>query len=429
LEPACLAGCPTNAYEKDPVTGIVRHLDDQCFGCQYCTMTCPYEVPQFSASKGIVRKCDMCHGRLAAGEAPACVQACPTQAIRISIVDRTEVLARTSEDHFLPGAPPAKYTHPTTIYRGAEQLPPDTEAVDHMVARPQHAHLPLVALLVLTQAATGGFVVAALGGVGAGAAEGLLKAGSFVLGLCGVAAATLHLGRPQLAFRGVLGWRHSWMSREAIAFGMFLPLAAASAAEAVAREFHATLIPPWVGSFATPAAAVAALVGVYSSIRIYQVTQRELWQGWRTSAKFWLTAAHLGSALTMTCCALARAVDSEAISPHAVARLTFAVVVSGVVKMFCERAALTPSDPDSTTLDASANLCFRTLWRTTHLRYACGFFGVMLTSVVPLIGEANWGLLGVSLVALVLCSVGELTERALYFRAVVPLRMPGGIAA
>src|SRR5687767_7360329 len=29
VDPACLNGCPVLAYEKDPVTGIVRHLDDQ----------------------------------------------------------------------------------------------------------------------------------------------------------------------------------------------------------------------------------------------------------------------------------------------------------------------------------------------------------------------------------------------------------------
>ena len=28
LEPACLLGCPVNAYAKDPLTGIVKHLDD-----------------------------------------------------------------------------------------------------------------------------------------------------------------------------------------------------------------------------------------------------------------------------------------------------------------------------------------------------------------------------------------------------------------
>ncbi|HEX2101184.1 MAG TPA: 4Fe-4S dicluster domain-containing protein, partial [Candidatus Synoicihabitans sp.] len=82
-DPACLNGCPVLAYDKDPITGIVRHLDDQCIGCSYCILKCPYDVPKYSERLGIVRKCDMCHNRLAAGEAPACVQACPTHAIRI----------------------------------------------------------------------------------------------------------------------------------------------------------------------------------------------------------------------------------------------------------------------------------------------------------------------------------------------------------
>ena len=41
-----MIACPVNAYEKDPTTGIVKHLDDQCFGCQYCPMACPYDVPK-----------------------------------------------------------------------------------------------------------------------------------------------------------------------------------------------------------------------------------------------------------------------------------------------------------------------------------------------------------------------------------------------
>jgi formate dehydrogenase iron-sulfur subunit len=86
VDPACANGCPVLAYEKDEETGIVRHLDDQCIGCQYCVLKCPYDVPKYSETKGIVRKCDMCQGRLAAGEAPACVQACPSGAIKIEIV-------------------------------------------------------------------------------------------------------------------------------------------------------------------------------------------------------------------------------------------------------------------------------------------------------------------------------------------------------
>ena len=118
LDPACLTGCPVDAYEKDPVTGIVSHLDDQCIGCGYCTLTCPYEVPRFNASRGIVRKCDMCRGRLEVGEAPACVQACPTAAIRISLVDTAALAAEAmTGGQLVPGAPPSAITLPTTVYR------------------------------------------------------------------------------------------------------------------------------------------------------------------------------------------------------------------------------------------------------------------------------------------------------------------------
>src|SRR5256885_9887519 len=105
VAPACLTGCPVRAYEKDPVTGIVRHLDDQCIGCQYCTLMCPYDAPKYSPSRGIVRKCDMCSGRLAAGQAPACVQGCPSGAIAIPVIDPIEALNRSAGDVFLPGAP------------------------------------------------------------------------------------------------------------------------------------------------------------------------------------------------------------------------------------------------------------------------------------------------------------------------------------
>jgi formate dehydrogenase iron-sulfur subunit len=113
VDPACLKGCPVDAYEKDPVTGIVAHLDDQCIGCSYCTLTCPYEVPVYNASRGIVRKCDMCTGRLAEGEAPACVQACPNGAISVALVDTAAARERAAAT-LVPGAPPSSITVPTS---------------------------------------------------------------------------------------------------------------------------------------------------------------------------------------------------------------------------------------------------------------------------------------------------------------------------
>ena len=101
LSADCIKGCPVDAYTKDPVTGIVLHSADACIGCQYCVWNCPYSVPQFNPERGVVGKCDMCHGRLTDGLEPACVNACPESAIEIEIVNQLSGAATT---------PPA--THP-----------------------------------------------------------------------------------------------------------------------------------------------------------------------------------------------------------------------------------------------------------------------------------------------------------------------------
>lgn len=79
-EPACLQGCPTGAYEKRP-DGIVVHLEARCLGCRYCEMTCPFGAPQFDADRGVMSKCHLCAHRVDAGLLPACVAACPTEAL------------------------------------------------------------------------------------------------------------------------------------------------------------------------------------------------------------------------------------------------------------------------------------------------------------------------------------------------------------
>ncbi len=60
------------------------------------------------------------------------------------------VLARRTE----PG-----YTLPTTIYKTRKPLPPNLLPADYYSAAPQHAHWPLVFMLVLTQMSVGAFLV------------------------------------------------------------------------------------------------------------------------------------------------------------------------------------------------------------------------------------------------------------------------------
>jgi len=79
-QPACLQGCPSGAYEKRP-DGIVVHVEDRCLGCRYCEMTCPFGTPQFDQDRGVMSKCHLCVHRVDQGRAPACVAACPTEAL------------------------------------------------------------------------------------------------------------------------------------------------------------------------------------------------------------------------------------------------------------------------------------------------------------------------------------------------------------
>ena len=86
-DPACVKVCPTTAMHKDASTGLVSVDEHKCIGCGYCHMACPYNAPKVDREKGHSVKCDGCADRVAAGEAPVCVEACPARALSFGTVD------------------------------------------------------------------------------------------------------------------------------------------------------------------------------------------------------------------------------------------------------------------------------------------------------------------------------------------------------
>mgnify|MGYP001025298329 CR=1 FL=1 len=78
----CLAACPTGAMRRRE-DGIVYIETPLCTGCRACRMACPWQVPQYDAAQGKMRKCDLCRSRLDAGLQPACVTGCTTHALRL----------------------------------------------------------------------------------------------------------------------------------------------------------------------------------------------------------------------------------------------------------------------------------------------------------------------------------------------------------
>lgn len=280
VDPACLNGCPTNAYEKDAFTGIVAHVEGKCLGCGYCTWTCPYEVPRFNVDRGVVRKCDMCSGRLAVGEEPACVQACPNGAIRISVVD-TAVLSEQVRGHALvPTAPPSDITLPTTTYHSDWGLPEGLSAAGATLGGGGRSHNPLVAMLVLTQASAGALAVDLVTGHRPATA-----ATALAIAFVGLAISIFHLGRPERAWRALAGIRRSWLSREVGTLGLFAVLAAAAVISG------STLL--------QGAAAVAGLAGVACSGMLYVVTRRPSWRAAVTGPRFALGTVVGGAAVSL----------------------------------------------------------------------------------------------------------------------------------
>ena len=402
LEPACLHGCPTLAYDKDPVTGIVRHLDDQCIGCQYCTLMCPYDVPKYNPAKGIVRKCDMCRQRLSEGEAPACVQACPNQAIRISLVRREDISRQSTASVFLPAAPDPRLTLPTTQFVTKRALrdigPPQIEQ------GPAHLHLPLVVMLVFTQMSIGLLVASA-----ASHSRYIVPLAA-ILGLAGLAAATLHLGRPQIAYRAWLGWRTSWMSREIIAFGLWSVLAGAYVLATLGQTSPRLQMVLWALT------AIAGLVALGCSAMIYVATQRAVWSAGRTVPRFVLTAALLGIAGLAT-------IDSA--SGFQTAPLWLGLIVTATLaRLWCD-ASILRHRHESEEFERSAALLTGELSWWNHGQIALALVGGVFLPLwlIGAVGQPPT-LMVLSTVALI---AAELIQRALFFAASSPARMPGVI--
>jgi formate dehydrogenase iron-sulfur subunit len=414
LEPACLAGCPVKAYDKDPVTGIVRHLDDQCIGCQYCSLMCPYDVPKYSPLKGIVRKCDMCRQRLASGEAPACVQSCPNHAIRIVTVAKAEARASARGDRFLIGAPDPRLTLPTTQFISKRQQAFQARSGDEDCLQPAHGHLALVVMLVLTQLSVGTLFLERLLAAVSGPSF-VLQALAFVVGSAGGTAALFHLGRPAGAWRAWIGWRTSWLSREILCFGGYSALLGLALAIQLGPDTSLLSVASWLLVYAAFAFGVA---GVFCSAMIYAATGRGFWSIGRTGPKFALTALLTGT---------------SGVAASGLFGLMIALPLIVAAKLAVEALCLRSGDSRRETLSRVARILGHPLEFKSRARWfwaTCGGLVLPLLAAACHFDQPDRGvpvqfLAGLSFIA---CVVGELYERYLFFAAAGKSRMPGALS-
>ena len=362
LEPTCLSGCPTNAYVKLD-NGVVKHQADECIGCEYCTWNCPYSVPAFQPDRRIVTKCDMCLPRLEEGLKPACVGACPTNALDVEKVD----IAAWRSDHAEadgPNLPSADITLSTTRIALPEGVPLDTFAASDHRLRPEHPHTPLIVLTLLTQLAVGASLAGArpLAALIAGAA---------------LTASLLHLGRPAHAWKALRNLRRSWLSREVALFGAYAT--AATAAVAVTAV--------------APLAPLLGAAGVFASARLYVVPGRPSWNSQLTVAQFGLTAA------------IAAALVADA--PELAAGLAAAQLAVSLANLLrLARAG---------TFEASGTVRLTLGW----------FRPLFVLRVVGAAAGIALAATGATVSAFAPLALAEVVNRYLFYVTVVPLNMPG----
>jgi len=442
LDPECLNGCPVKAYEKDKVTGIVKHLDDQCIGCQYCVLKCPYDVPKYHEKIGIVRKCDMCSDRLSSGEAPACVQACPNKAIRIMVVNKQNVITKCESGEFLPGTPDPIYTLPTTNYKTQHALPKNLLPGDSHVIRPQSSHMPLVFMLVFTQLSVGVYIVQGLLGfffdnqIESPTCKLNLFAG-FITGIFGMGIGTLHLGRPLLAFRAFLGFRTSWLSREMVVFALYI-VSSGTLVLLLLIPFKGQ-VNVWVNIFHM-VTIVFGCLGVFCSAMIYHDTPRPYWNFARTGRRFCLTTIGLGISAIL----FLRVLYLNWIGINTGMQildflgnyLLLALMVVGLTKLLDEIKFLFHlGDKHNTNFKKSVQLLLGPLFKIFATRMVCGLVGgvaIPLSLIMDWLNLQSHGatyfLSFFQMLSFTSFLVAELLERKLFFQAVVPLKMPGSIA-
>jgi DMSO reductase anchor subunit len=264
---------------------------------------------------------------------------------------------------------------------------------------------------------------------------------ALALGLLAIGASTLHLGRPHLAFRALIGLRTSWLSREALGFALFAKLAVLYAA----LQFNAPILKllhlpalsaPTFEKAATWLGASVSGIGVIAvacSVMLYKVTHRQWWGGGRTSFKFFLTAGVLGTATTsLTYGGAAFWLGNGGAVQGTVRTLCWLLIALSGFKLLGEVTVLLHLyDRKLGELKRTAMLLSGQLAKQFATRLVAGALGgvllplLLLGSMEQLSAVGQLVFLSASFATLL---AGEVLERMLFFKALSAPKMPGAVA-
>jgi Fe-S-cluster-containing dehydrogenase component/formate-dependent nitrite reductase membrane component NrfD len=124
----CTEICPVTAlYTR--ADGIVDFDNDRCIGCKACMQACPYDALYIDPNTHTAAKCNFCAHRVDRGLLPACVVACPEQAIVTGdLTEPTSAISRLVAREAVQVRRPEKGTKPSLYYIDGDRAALDPQA-------------------------------------------------------------------------------------------------------------------------------------------------------------------------------------------------------------------------------------------------------------------------------------------------------------
>ena len=116
-EPTCIPACPDGLLMKRTEDGIVVVTNSElCTRCALCVEACPYDAPKMVTNSPVnIVKCNLCVDRILERKLPACVAACPTEALDAGPMD--ELITKYGKLSELEGFADYHQTNPSITFR------------------------------------------------------------------------------------------------------------------------------------------------------------------------------------------------------------------------------------------------------------------------------------------------------------------------
>ncbi|MBT4970636.1 MAG: 4Fe-4S binding protein [Bacteroidetes bacterium] len=224
-EAPCMKGCPSNAYHRDAKTNAVLIDSRKCIGCSYCSWVCPYDAPKLQ--NGIMQKCTFCEHKLQENEKPACALNCPVGALDYGIIsDSKNQIPSFTEFGIKPKIDIIPlFNNRKTPFMDVDVLKPAgcpeiiiEEKVEQKIKLKDEWPLALFSFIVATLV---GYYFSCLAGN-----IQFHPIPFFTAALAGLGLSLIHLGKPIRAFRAILNFKYSWLSREIVFYTLFVGIMA-----------------------------------------------------------------------------------------------------------------------------------------------------------------------------------------------------------